>query len=278
MEVKKMKSALVVIVLLAVVLLIDGCGLGKNGPRKGLNLFSIDQDKELGLQVSSQISSDPTNYPILDSTRYAGVYQYLYKVRNKILNSGNVARKDDFEWRIQVIHDDNTLNAFCTPGGYIYFYTGILHYLESEDQLAGVLGHEIGHADLRHSTRQLTATYGLQTMLELIGGNVGTDLLAELTAGLVSLKFSRNHEKEADERSVHYLCATDYNAAGGAGFFEKIQAQGDGANVPQFLSTHPNPDNRIEQYYNQKTTKGCQGNQKYISEYQQMVKQLPGRN
>jgi len=269
---KNIKNSFIIIVLLAIVLLFDSCG---NGTRQGFNIFSVNDDRELGLMVSEQIASDPSNYPILDSARYPGVYKYLYKVRDKILNSGNVARKDDFTWQIKVIHDDNTLNAFCTPGGYIYFYTGILHYLESEDQLAGVLGHEIAHADLRHSTRQLTVTYGFQTILELLEGNLGAELIAQLTTGLVSLKFSRNHEREADERSVHYLCGTDYNAAGGAGFFEKIQAQSDGSEVPQFLSTHPSPNNRIEHYYNQRTIQGCSGDKKYVSAYQQMVKQLP---
>ena len=66
---------------------------------------------------------------------------------------------------LRIIHDDSTLNAFCTPGGYIYIYTGILKFLDSEDEFAGVLGHEIAHADLRHSTRQMTKQYGVQILL-----------------------------------------------------------------------------------------------------------------
>lgn len=253
-------------------IVISSCGGGKNGGGTGINLFSVSQDKELGQQVSAEIAADPAKYPILDSARYANVYQYIYKVRDKILNSGNVSHKDDFAWRIQVIQDDNTINAFCTPGGYIYVYTGILRFLESEDQLAGVLGHEIAHADMRHSTRQMTTMYGVQTLIDVLAGD--RESIKTITAGLIGLKFSRNHETEADERSVHYLCATDYNAAGGAGFFEKIQAAG-GERTPEFLSTHPNPDNRIENYHNQKVTKGCTGTKTYTAEYQQMVKALP---
>ncbi|MCO5259400.1 MAG: M48 family metalloprotease [Crocinitomicaceae bacterium] len=252
--------------------LLTGCGSSSNGGGQGINLFTIQQDKEFGEQVANEIASDPTTYPILDSVRYSSVYQYIYKVRNKILNSGNVAHKDDFGWRVQVIHDDSTVNAFCTPGGYIYVYTGILKFLESEDQLAGVLGHEIGHADMRHSTRQMTTMYGIQTLLDVLAGN--RELIKTVTAGLIGLKFSRNHESEADERSVHYLCNTDYNADGGAGFFEKIQQQG-GSKIPQFLNTHPNPENRIENFHNQKNNKGCTGRNSYIAEYQAMQKKLP---
>lgn len=253
-------------------LMAAGCGSGKSGGGQGINLFSVSQDKELGAQVAAEIAADSKTYPILDSAKYASVYQYVYKVRDKILNSGNVAHKNDFAWRIQVINDDATVNAFCTPGGYIYVYTGILKFLESEDQLAGVLGHEIAHADMRHSTRQMTTMYGIQTLLDVLAGE--REAIKTITSGLIGLKFSRNHETEADERSVHYLCGTDYNAAGGAGFFEKIMASG-GAKTPEFLSTHPNPDNRVENYHNQKTLKGCTGKQTYLSEYKAMVSRLP---
>jgi len=69
--------------------------------------------------------------------------------------------KDDFAWQVKIIDDPETLNAFATPGGYIYVYTGLIKFLDTEDQLAGVMGHEIAHADLRHSTRQMTSSYGV---------------------------------------------------------------------------------------------------------------------
>lgn len=266
-----MRSSVVFVGVLTA-LIVAACGSGNKGTGKGINLFTVSQDKELGAQVAAEIASDPTTYPVLDSTKYPSVYQYIYKVRDKILNSGNVSLKNDFSWKIQVIRDDATLNAFCTPGGYIYVYTGILKYLDSEDQLAGVLGHEIAHADMRHSTRQMTTMYGIQTLLDVLAGN--RESIKTITSGLIGLKFSRNHETEADERSVHYLCGTDYNADGGAGFFQKIQASG-GSKTPEFLSTHPNPDNRIENYHNQKAIKGCTGTQSYTAEYKAMLSKLP---
>jgi len=120
-----------------------------------INIFSIEDDKAFGAQVSQEIENDPATI-ILDSARYAAQYAYIYQIRNKILNSGQVMYKDVFPWRIRIIKNDTVLNAFCTPGGYMYFYTGILKFLESEDHLAGVLGHEMAHADKRHSTDALT--------------------------------------------------------------------------------------------------------------------------
>lgn len=258
-------------ILASVVFVVNACGTSK-GKGGGLNLYTIEQDKQLGAQVAAEIESNPKEYPILDPVKYKSAYDYVYKVRDKILNSGNVTNKDKFLWQVKIIHNDSVLNAFCTPGGYIYVYTGILKYLDSEDQFAGVMGHEIAHADMRHSTRQMTSMYGIDAMVSILTGN--RELLKQVTTGLIGLKFSRNHETEADEKSVSYLCPTDYNAAGGAGFFEKIQAAG-GSKQPEFLSTHPDPGNRVEHFHNSKTTMGCTGNKNYQAEYKAMVSKLP---
>lgn len=244
----------------------------EKGKRTGFNLFSIQQDRDLGVQVAAEIDANSAEYPVLDSASNVEVYRYLYKMRDKILNSGNVIHKDDFQWRLRIIQDDETLNAFCTPGGYIYVYTGLMKYLDSEDQLAGVMGHEIAHADLRHSTRQMTKMNLLSTMVGAIAGD--RQLLTQLTTTIINLKFSRSHETEADAASVRYLCPTDYNAAGGAKFFEKIEAAG-GASQPEFLSTHPAPANRIEHFYQVKEEMSCTGAQEYKDEHQRILGLLP---
>lgn len=248
-------------------LLLVGCSSGVN-----LNLFSIEEDKEFGKKVAAEIEADP-KFKLLDSIQNQEVYKYVYKIRNEILESGNVVHKNDFDWRIRIIQDDSTLNAFCTPGGYIYVYTGILKFLDSEDQLAGVMGHEIAHADLRHSTRQMTEMFGIQLILELIAGD--SKSVKDITSGLIGLTFSRSHEKEADEQSVNYLCPTKYNAAGGSGFFEKLIMKGNSNNPPVFLSTHPDPGNRVEKFKEIKTEKGCTGTETYASEFKRIMSKLP---
>ena len=254
-------------------MIITACStVNEKNKGKGFNLFSIEQDKQLGAQVAAEIDADTQQFPLLDSVQYASVYSYVYKVRDKILNTGKVDFKDDFNWRLRVIQDDSTLNAFCTPGGYIYIYTGLLRFLDSEDEFAGVLAHEIAHADMRHSTRQMTKMFGIQILLDVLAGDATA--LKQVTGALVGLKFSRKHETEADEKSVEYLCPTDYNAAGGAGFFMKIQEMG-GGSPPEFLSTHPDPENRIENFQTNAITSGCQGDKTYESEFKAMVATLP---
>lgn len=248
----------------------SGC---KSGKGLGLNLFSIQDDINLGKKVSQQIESDPKTYPILPEQGNQEAYKYIRKITRNILNSGQVKHRDAFKWEVKIIKDDNTLNAFATPGGYIYVYTGLIKYLDSEDQLAGVMGHEIAHADLRHSTRQMTKIYGLQAVLSVATGKADPGLVEQIALGLINLKFSRGHESESDNNSVKYLCSTGYNAAGAAGFFKKIESGGSGR-TPQFLSTHPNPKNRVEKIEKKAEEMGCSGRKTNKSQYTRIKNSL----
>lgn len=262
-----MKRFLFLCITASLMLTLNSCGSSK------FNLFSIQDDKSLGLQLSQELESNPKEYPILDSAKNALSYKYLYDIRDRILNSGKVTHAKDFSWRLRIVHDDSTLNAFCAPGGYIYVYTGLIKYLESEDALAGVLAHEMGHADLRHSTRQLSKQYGVSVMLEVLAGN--RQLIKDVTSSLIGLRFSRDHETEADEASVTYLCATEYNASGAAKFFEKVEASG-GQNPPEWLSTHPSHDKRIEHFYTTALELGCStSGGTFTDRYQKLVSSLP---
>ncbi|MDX1939914.1 MAG: M48 family metallopeptidase [Saprospiraceae bacterium] len=238
-----------------------GCGAGKGG---GFNLFSVDQDKELGKQTEAQIAADPKQFPVLPEKGNEELYRYVRGITAKLLNTGKVNYKEEFTWQVKIIDNKEVLNAFCTPGGYIYVYTGLIKFLDSEDQLAGVMGHEIAHAALRHSTRQMTQVYGIAALTSVVTGNANPGVLEQIALGLISLKFSRGHETEADEHSVIYLCETGYNAAGAAGFFKKMEGE---ATPPEFLSTHPNPGNRVQKIESKAQELGCKGTQTNSKEY-----------
>lgn len=238
-------------------------------PSSGFNLIPLSQDKALGAQVAGQIDSAYAEYPVLDSASNVAAYAFLYNLRDRILATGKVEHKDEFAWQLRIIKDDSTLNAFCTPGGYIYIYTGIIKYLDTEDQLAGVMGHEMAHADLRHSIRQMTKQFGVEVISSILLGD--SSMLKQITSGIIGLKFSRSHETEADQMSVHYLCGTEYDADGGAGFFEKIEASG-GGGTPEFLSTHPSPSNRIENYHRWAKESGCAAGSDNTTRYAEFKK------
>ena len=259
------------IFLATAISLITACS---NPSDNSINIFSIEDDKDLGLKVNTEIQSNPQEYPVLSRTQYPQAYTYIESIRNKILNGGNVYYKDEFAWEVYIVNDDNVLNAFCTPGGYIYVYTGLIMFLNSEHELAGVLGHEMAHADRRHSTDQLTQIYGLQMMLDILLGQNQNDL-TNIAASLVTLSFSRSHETEADTYSVNYLCPTDYRADGASDFFQMLIDQGQTGNTPVFLSTHPDPGNRVQNITDQRNELGCTGTGTFDASYSGFKNSLP---
>jgi beta-barrel assembly-enhancing protease len=260
------------------VLLLLTIGLGSCTPAgtsgKQPLLFSVQDDITLGKQVKAEIEANPTEYPVLDPARYPAAYAYLNKLVGNILNSGQIRYRNEFAWEFRIIAKDDVANAFCTPGGYIYVYTGLIKMLDSDDQLAGVLGHEIGHADLRHSTRNLEKAYGIELLTAVVLGNGAQGQLSQIAKGLIGLRFSRDFEREADNQSVTYLCPTAYRADGAAAFFEKIVAEGQAGGTDWF-STHPDPGDRITAIRQRSKDASCAGKEGYASQYADFKRMLP---
>jgi predicted Zn-dependent protease len=229
-----------------------------SGDGDGVVLFSVEDDKALGDQVAAETDSTyRAKGQLLERANNARAYQLLDPIVNRVLNSGQLVHRNDFPWDVKIIKDDSTQNAFATPGGHIYVFSGLIKFLDNESQLAGVLGHEIAHADRRHTSQQLQQQYGISLLLSLVlGENPGQ--LAQIAAGLGQLKFSRDFEREADDYSVVYLNNTSYSCDGTAGFFAKAQSAGQ-QSPPEFLSTHPDPGARVEAITTKAQSLGCQG-------------------
>ncbi len=254
---------------LASLTLLTTCSTSQGGG--GLNLFSVEQDIELGKQTAKQIEDDPKQFPILPERGNEQIYKYINDITSTILASGKVDYADQFAWEVKIIDKDSVLNAFATPGGYIYVYTGLIKFLDSEDQLAGVMGHEIAHAARRHSTSQMTKVYGIAALSSVVTGNANPGMLEQIAIGLIQLRFSRNHETDADNHSVIYLCESGYNAAGAAGFFKKMEGQ---PTPPAFLSTHPNPGDRVKNIEGKAQEMGCGNGNTYTERYARMKRLL----
>lgn len=210
------------------------------GCKTGVNLFTVEDDIELGAQLETEINNDPATYPVIARADAPEAYAALDRITDRILAADAIELRERLVWEFKIIDDDETVNAFAAPGGYIWIYTGLIDTLENEDSFAGVIAHEIGHADGRHSTEALTQAYGVDLLLGILLDD-GGGVVGDIAQGLASLDFSRANERDADERSVSYLCDTPYAADSVALFFEDLgEAQG-----PAFLSTHPAPANRV---------------------------------
>lgn len=248
------------------------------------NIFSDKDDVELGKEMDKQIKDDPKDFHMLDG--HQDLKEYVSSIGNYILNtSPKITKKDIYPYNFQLIND-TIINAFSTPGGYVYVYTGLMKFIDNEATLAGIIGHEIAHAERRHVTQRLTAYYGTSILLSFIlGGNpsILAEIAANLFVGLAFLKNSRDDEAEADYYSIQYLKSTKYYPGSITFFFDKIKEEqkkkgetpGD---LDRLLADHPLPNDRI-QAVNEilgkmnprpDPTKGL-----FIDEYQKIKQKLP---
>jgi predicted Zn-dependent protease len=234
------------IVIAAGALIAGHCSSGS----VGFNIFPDTKDIELGRQVDTEIRKTPQEYPILQGR--PDVKAYVEEIGQRILASPEIKKKGVYAYQFEIIHDDKTINAFCTPGGYIYVYTGLLKFLENEAALAGVIGHEIAHAERRHATRRMTTQLGYQMLISIVLGDTpgqAAQIAGNLFTGLALLKNSRGDETESDTYSFKYLRSTPYYPGAIKYFFEKVQGESRGSRGGSFerlLSTHPLPQDRFD--------------------------------
>jgi predicted Zn-dependent protease len=218
---------------------------GAQGPtqfRAGFNLFSKEQDVQAGKEYAAEVRKQRTviNQPVLSG--------YVNRVGQRLVNSRE-AQQSGFPFTFEVVADPS-INAFALPGGPMFIQTGLLRAVDNEAQLAGVMGHEMSHVILRHGTNQASKAQLIQLPAVLgsqLAGSSMVGQLAQLGIGLgansVILKFSRTAESQADLMGSHLMAEAGYNPIELARFFDKLNAEG-GSHAPQFLSDHPNPENR----------------------------------
>ncbi len=216
----------------------SGTGIGD------LNLYSPSDDAQMGAQLDAEIRNMPNEYPIYNN---AAATQYLQDIMNEILISDEIEYREVFNYKVTIIQSE-TINAFATPGGYVYFFTGMLKFLENEAMLASVMAHEIAHAERRHATQRMTKQLGLSVLLSVILGNNPaqlTEIAANLFSGLELLRNSRSDEAESDEYSFKYLLTTKWYPGAGKMFFELVSQGGTTGAIEELLSTHPPDEKRI---------------------------------
>jgi Zn-dependent protease with chaperone function len=217
--------------------------------KPGWNLFSVQQDEQLGQEAAQQI------HQRMRIVHNAELETYLGSLLNKLRESPRARyfgeTNESIPYSIHAVYDKN-LNAFSLPGGPIFLNTGLIEAADNEAQLAGAISHEMSHVVLRHATNQLTKRNLIALPAMLAGAVAGNSLLGQLAqlglglgANSVLLKFSRSDESEADYNGAQIMADAGYNPIEMAYFFEKLEAKDHSGRVAQFLSDHPNPGNRV---------------------------------
>jgi beta-barrel assembly-enhancing protease len=233
-----------VLALMVALSLVAGVAEAQTKINPGWNLFSAQQDVEIGQQSAMEAERQ---MPILNDRE---IEQYVNNIGQRLAaNAGG----PQFQYRFKVVNASD-INAFALPGGYIYINRGIIENAKNEGELAGVIAHEIAHSALRHGTHQASKAYaanaGLQILGGLLGGKVGQNTAQILnTVGGIGLnalflKFSRELETQADVRGAQILAASGYTPADMVSFFNTL-AKVDTAKKTTWLSHHPAPPDRI---------------------------------
>jgi predicted Zn-dependent protease len=219
------------------------CATNPATGQKEFSLVSESQEIAMGKEAADAV---PREMGVYQDT---AVQAYVSRIGMKLAGG---SERPQLPWRFQVV-DDPAVNAFALPGGFIFVTRGIMTDLESEAELATVMGHEVGHVTARHSAQQITREQLAQMGLA-VGSMVSTtfaNLAGAAQAGLqlLFLKYSRGNESQADELGYRYALKQNYDVRAMRGVFETLdgvtKAAG-GARVPEWQSTHPAPPNRIQ--------------------------------
>ncbi len=206
---------------------------------QNINMTS-DQEIAIGLQSAPQMTQ-----------QHGGLYpdqklqSYIDMVGNKLVNS-SMAKQTPYNYEFHLLADPNTINAFALPGGQIFITYALLSKLENESQVAGVLGHEIGHVLGRHSAERIAEHEFWKTIST--GASVGVDM-GGLVNGIgqnILLGNGRDDELESDKLGVLFMINAGYNPEEMIGVMEVLKAAAGPNRTPEFQSTHPDPDNRME--------------------------------
>jgi predicted Zn-dependent protease len=201
------------------------------------------QEIALGLQAAPQmiqqhggLHPDPQAQALVDA------------VGNRIVDRSQ-ASQTEWQYDFHLLADPRTVNAFALPGGQIFITDALLRRLETEGQLAGVLGHEIGHVVARHSAQQMAKnqlTQGITgAVLVASGGGGGEAQLAMMIGNMINMKYGREDELESDELGVRFMSQAGYDPRALIGVMKVLEEAAGGAAPPEFFSTHPSTPNRV---------------------------------
>jgi predicted Zn-dependent protease len=235
------KAVSAVATILIFLLIPLSCAINPVTGKKEFMLVTEQDEISLGKQADQEVGQ---TYGIYENPALSN---YVNGIGQSI--SKNTQRPNN-EYHFKVL-DTPVINAFAVPGGYVYVTRGILAYMNDEAELAGVIGHELGHENARHIAQQMSRQQVAQLGLG-VGMILSEDFrkyagLAQFGVGMLFLKFSRDNERQADDLGVEYGSKSGYDTYRMASFFQTLERvnPGGSSGLPDWFSTHPNPENRV---------------------------------
>ena len=212
--------------------------------------LSVEQEIALGLQSAPQMAAQ-FGGPLRNPEAQA----LVDRIGESIVNN-TAAGDTEYEFEFTLLADDETINAFALPGGPVFITTALMERLETEGQLAGVLAHEVGHVVARHSAEHIAKaqlTEGLAGAAVIASydpenpqGSQQAAIITQMIGQVINMKYGRADEIESDTLGVRFMSEAGYDPRAMVRVMEILAAANEGPRPPEFFSTHPNPENRIQ--------------------------------
>jgi predicted Zn-dependent protease len=204
--------------------------------------LTADQEIALGRKLAPQMAAQ------FGGTSTSETREAVRRVGAKVVAQSAAARTA-YQYTFHLLADGKTVNAFALPGGQIFITEALLRLLEREDELAAVLGHEVGHVLARHSAEHLAKQQLTQRIIGAVAvgsGSYDTAQLAQLAGSLINMKHGRDDEIEADALGLRLTREAGYDPRAMISVMQKLEKASGGSRQPEFASTHPSPANRIQ--------------------------------
>jgi predicted Zn-dependent protease len=206
---------------------------------------SISPDQEIALGLHS-LPSMIEQYGGLHPD--AEAQQFVKRIGNRIVQNSDV-RQTPYQYDFHLLNHPDVVNAFALPGGQVFITLALFNKLETEDQLAGIFGHEVGHVVARHGAERIAKqelTDGLTGAAVVASGDYNTAQAAQMIANVVNMSYGRDQELQSDDLGVRFMIQAGYDPEALIGVMNILEEASGGQRQPEFLSTHPSPENRVQ--------------------------------
>lgn len=251
------------IALLLPVFLVFSCTTSEEGDPEPE--FTLENELELSGLILEEILDNPSDYGEIITEDQVFIYSYINRVRDSLLQSGNVSNRSDYNWKVYVVKDTFEGKIYAVPGGKVFLTSGILLTMQGEDELAALLAREISYLDNGLALNKILDVYGIPLTIESFSDTNRTNI-PDMTDILINSSYNRENEELGDLNSVKYLCGMNYASFALAKLYLTIENDSLSYLSRNFF-IYPNSEDRRNKIVSESEDLTCSGSENYFSEY-----------